>query len=56
VNWLVLYYGDVTEENLEHVIRDMTAIKYVYWCGHANSHVGRDEHNHIPGVQRTERI
>ncbi|MHC4476158.1 MAG: dockerin type I domain-containing protein [Planctomycetota bacterium] len=46
VGWLVLYHHDVTEENLMHVLRYMTKIRYVYWMGHANSHVGTVQRTH----------
>lgn len=55
VSWVSLYYYDVTEENLRFLY-NKPSVKYVYWCGHANSHVGRNEREGIPGVQRTHTI
>jgi len=52
VPWVSLYYRDVTEDNLRFLY-NKSSVKYIYWCGHANSHVGRNERLGIPGVQRT---
>ncbi len=52
VSWVNLYLYDVTEENLQFLY-NKSSVKYVYWCGHADSHVGRNEGEGIPGVQRT---
>jgi len=52
VSWVSLYHYDVTEENLRFLY-NKSSVKYVYWCGHANSHVGRNEREGIPGIQRT---
>jgi len=32
------------------------SVRYIYWCGHANSHVGRNERLKIDGVQRTHTV
>ncbi|MFA5313957.1 MAG: hypothetical protein WC375_11705, partial [Methanomassiliicoccales archaeon] len=50
--WAAMYYHDVTPGNLTDVL-SRPSLKYIYWCGHANSHVGKDEKAEIPGVQRT---
>jgi hypothetical protein len=50
--WVALYYHDVTQENLTYLYTKL-GVKYIYWCGHANSHVGRDENSEVGGVQRT---
>ncbi|MGD0785437.1 MAG: hypothetical protein ABR969_06465 [Sedimentisphaerales bacterium] len=50
--WTVLYYHDVTPTNLNNLF-SRPGLKYIYWSGHANSHVGRNERAGIPGVQRT---
>jgi len=44
VNWVSLYYHDVTEDNLEFLY-EKSSVKYIYWCGHAN--------NNVKGVNRT---
>ena len=44
VSWVVLYYYDVTEENLTFLFTK-SSVKYIYWCGHAGNNVG--------GVPRT---
>jgi len=55
VTWLALYYHDVTKENLTYLY-NKSGVKYIYWCGHANSHVGRNERLEIDGVQRTHTV
>lgn len=52
VTWLALYHKNVTDDNLTYLY-NKSGVKYIYWCGHANSHVGRNERLEIPGVQRT---
>jgi len=55
VNWVVLYYTDVTPVNLTYLLQRPT-VRYVYWCGDGNSHVGRteeEEKQDIGGVPRT---
>jgi len=52
VSWVSLYRYDVTEENLLFLY-NKPSVKYVYWCGHGNSHVGRNERLGIEGVRRT---
>lgn len=52
VTWVVLYHHDVTEENLTFLY-NKSSVRYIYWCGHANSHVGRNERQQIEGVRRT---
>jgi len=55
VSWVPLYHHDVNEDNLRFLY-NLSSVKYVYWCGHANSHVGRNERLGIEGVQRTHTI
>jgi hypothetical protein len=55
VSWVPLYYHDVTKENLMFLY-NKPSVRYIYWCGHANSHVGRNEELQIEGVQRTHTI
>jgi len=50
VTWVALYRYDVTEENLTYLY-NKSIVKYIYWCGHANSHVGASPG--VEGVQRT---
>jgi len=45
VNWVSLYYHDVTEDNLEFLY-EKSSVKYIYWCGHANSHVKEVQRTH----------
>ena len=52
VSWVALYYHDVTKENLQFLYSKLN-LRYIYWCGHANSHVGRDERAGIEGIRRT---
>ncbi|MHC4463561.1 MAG: dockerin type I domain-containing protein [Planctomycetota bacterium] len=52
VTWVSLYHHDVTEQNLTFLF-DKSSVRYIYWCGHANSHVGRNERQQIEGVRRT---
>ena len=46
VSWTALYHHDVTEENLRTAYGH-GYVKYIYWCGHANAHIGD------PAVART---
>jgi len=55
VSWVPLYYLDVTPENLTFLY-NKSSVKFVYWTGHANSHVGRNEKLGIEGVPRTNTI
>lgn len=55
VIWVSLYYHDVTKEFLTFLY-NKGSLKYIYWAGHADSHVGRDERQGIPGVPRTHTI
>lgn len=55
VAWLALYHKDVTPENLTYLY-NKSGVRYIYWCGHANSHVGKNDRLGIPGVQRTHTI
>ncbi|HEX40893.1 MAG TPA: hypothetical protein ENN81_02380 [Phycisphaerales bacterium] len=55
VTWVALYYKDVTPQNLTYLFTKPAA-KYVYWPGHANSHVGRDVRHGIEGVPRTHAL
>jgi len=55
VTWVSLYHHDVTEENLTFLY-NKSSVKYVYWCGHANSHTGKNERLGIEGVRRTHTI
>lgn len=55
VTWLALYHKNVTQENLTYLY-NKSVVKYIYWCGHANSHVGRNERLKIDGVQRTHTV
>jgi len=55
VSWVSLYDKDVTEENLTFLY-NKPSVRYIYWCGHANSHVGRNERAGIEGVKRTHTI
>ncbi|KKM64426.1 hypothetical protein LCGC14_1501490, partial [marine sediment metagenome] len=48
-SWTALYHHDVTKENLQRVYGS-SRVKYIYWCGHANSYVGD------PAIQRTHTI
>lgn len=48
VSWVVLYHKNVTEKNLTFLF-NKTSLRYIYWCGHANSHVGKGSER----VQRT---
>lgn len=55
VSWVVLYHTDVTPANLTYLLHRPT-VRYVYWCGHGNSHVGRtpeQEEQNTGGVPRT---
>ncbi|MCK5611611.1 hypothetical protein KAR91_57605, partial [Candidatus Pacearchaeota archaeon] len=49
VSWTTLYHHDVTEGNLRFLYGYST-VKYIYWCGHANAHIGD------PAVARTHTI
>jgi len=49
----VVYYKDNTPENWMYIFSTLGGRKDIYYGGHANSHVGRDEKKGIPGVQRT---
>jgi len=55
VTWVPLYHHDVTEENLSFLY-NKSSVRYIYWCGHGNSHVGRDERRGIQGVERTHTL
>ncbi|UCD06852.1 MAG: hypothetical protein JSW41_03360, partial [Candidatus Aenigmatarchaeota archaeon] len=55
VIWAVLYHHDVNEENLRFLY-NKGSLRYIYWCGHANSHVGRDMRQGIAGVERTHTV
>ena len=52
VSWVSLYKYDVNRENLTYLFTN-SSVRYIYWCGHANSHVGADPENEIEGVPRT---
>ena len=55
VNWVALYHKDVTPDNLTYLLGRPT-VRYVYWCGDGNSHVGRtpeQEEQDTGGVPRT---
>ena len=52
VTWVALYHKNVTQGNLTYLY-NKSGVRYIYWCGHANSHVGRNERLEIEGVQRT---
>jgi len=41
VTWVSLYHHDVTKENLSFLY-NKSSVRYIYWCGHANSHVGAE--------------
>ena len=45
VPWVHLYYEDVNEGNLTFLY-SMSSVKFVYWAGHANSHVGEVQRTH----------
>jgi hypothetical protein len=45
VSWVPLYLYDVTKENLTFLY-NRSSVKYVYWCGHANSHVQDVQRTH----------
>jgi hypothetical protein len=45
VSWVSLYHHDVTEDNLRFLY-NKSSVKYVYWCGHANSHEGKVQRTH----------
>jgi len=53
VIWVALHEHDVTEENLRYLF-SKPICKYIYWCGHANSHVGAAVG--VEGVQRTHTV
>lgn len=50
-----LYHHDVTKEFLTFLY-NKGSLKYIYWPGHANSHVGADPRHNILGVARTHTI
>jgi len=52
VSWVSLYDKDVTEANLRFLY-NKPSVRYIYWCGHADSHVGRNKRAGIEGVPRT---
>jgi hypothetical protein len=45
VSWVALYHHDVTEENLTYLYKKVRC-RYIYWCGHANSHVQNVQRTH----------
>jgi hypothetical protein len=45
VSWVALYHHDVTEENLTYLYKKVRC-RYIYWCGHANSHVKNVQRTH----------
>ena len=53
IPYVVLYYHDVNWPNITHVLRDMFHTKYVYYCGHSNSHVDDNPDDDNRGVPRT---
>ena len=53
VTWVSLYHHDVTEQNLTFLF-NKSSVRYIYWCGHADSHVGASPG--VEGVQRTHTI
>jgi len=55
VTWLALYHKDVTPENLTYLY-NKSGVRYIYWCGHANSHVGKNARLQVEGVQRTNTV
>ena len=55
VSWIPLYHHDVNVENLTYLYQS-SYVRYIYWVGHANSHVGADPDNGIEGVQRTNTV
>ncbi len=52
VVWVALYRHNVNKENLSYLY-NKSSVKFIYWCGHANSHVGAKPAQGIEGVQRT---
>lgn len=52
VTWIPLYHHDVNVENLTYLYQS-SYVRYIYWVGHGNSHVGADPENQIEGVART---
>ena len=45
VTWVVLYHKNVTQENLTYLY-NKSGTRYIYWCGHANSHVQNVQRTH----------
>ncbi|MBL7189839.1 MAG: hypothetical protein ISS70_26210 [Phycisphaerae bacterium] len=45
VSWVPLYHHDVTENNLTFLY-SKPSVRYIYWCGHANSHVKEVQRTH----------
>lgn len=41
VTWVALYHKNVTPENLTYLY-NKAGVRYIYWCGHANSHVAAE--------------
>ena len=52
--WVPLYLHDVTSINLTNLY-NRTSVKYIYWAGHANSHVGNVRRTHTLCWKDTDR-
>ena len=52
--WVPLYHHDVTSINLTNLY-NRTSVKYIYWAGHANSHVGNVQRTHTLCWKDTDR-